>query len=603
MKKMKRTGIIWILALILLFAFGAPSQAAVSISAKTAAAAVGGKITLKMNGLTGSQKAVWSSSNKAAATVTAGGVVTGVKAGTANITAKVGNASYVCTVTVRNASLSSSSLIRSRGTTYALKLNGIAATDKVTWKTSNAKIATVTSKGVVKAVAAGSAKITATFGGRVFTCPIAVRAPKLSASSMVLDKGASKTLTLNGVGAKDIVTWKTSNAKVAAVSKKGVVKGIAAGTANITATTGGAVFTCKVTVRVLSLSASAVTLETGSTYTLTVKGKTASETVTFSSGAASVATVSKAGAIKGVKAGTAKITAKVAGKTFTCTVTVKNPVKMNVSAVTVRTGNTYTLKVTGLTSGQTVTWKSSASSIATVTSKGVVKGVKAGTAKVTATAAGKTMTCSVTVKKTETVTTPVAGSNRGGTVIVTTPVINDGKVPASLASVRSQDEKNALSKILYAYNTTYKYYTGYPYTNAHYYGWYGGIYRGGYGCAAFCFEMSDAAFGTNLAKLATDMSSSTIKRTAKVGDIIRLDYNTHSVIIVAFEDTGVVVAEANYNKAVKWGRRITYDEIARTGTNIITRYTVSTPAQIKAAAKMRARLPVLMGNGTGILGG
>ncbi len=61
---------------------------------------VGDTVTLKMNGTT--QSVSWSSSNKAVATVTSKGTVTGVSPGTAKITAKIGSNKYVCSVNVKS---------------------------------------------------------------------------------------------------------------------------------------------------------------------------------------------------------------------------------------------------------------------------------------------------------------------------------------------------------------------------------------------------------------------------------------------------------------------------------------------------------------------
>lgn len=61
---------------------------------------VGNKYNLKVTGTR--QKVIWSSSNKAVATVSNKGVVTGKKTGTTKITAKIGSKKYTCTVSVKN---------------------------------------------------------------------------------------------------------------------------------------------------------------------------------------------------------------------------------------------------------------------------------------------------------------------------------------------------------------------------------------------------------------------------------------------------------------------------------------------------------------------
>ena len=107
---------------------------------------------------------------------------------------------------------------------------------------------------------------------------------------------------------------------------------------------------------------------------------------------------------------------------------------------------------------------------------------------------------------------------------------------------------------------------GKTYTNANYYAWKGGIYAGGYGCAGFAFMLSDEAFGTLPARVVRTFDD------IRVGDIIRMNNDTHTVIVLKVKSTGVVVAEGNYNSSVHWGRFIPYSDINATGTYLMTRY-------------------------------
>lgn len=116
-----------------------------------------------------------------------------------------------------------------------------------------------------------------------------------------------------------------------------------------------------------------------------------------------------------------------------------------------------------------------------------------------------------------------------------------------------------------------KYPEGTWFTNDHKYSWKGGIYTTGGGCAAFCFELSDAAFGSLPARKAVldEYNASNMK----VGDILRVDDDKHSVIILKIMDDHIVIAEANYNSTVHWGRTITYDALNDGTTSyIMTRY-------------------------------
>jgi uncharacterized protein YjdB len=142
--------------------------------------------------------------------------------------------------------------------------------------------------------------------------------------------------------------------------------------------------------------------------TLTLKAtvypsKLEDKSVTWKSSNKDVATVSSSGKVKGVKAGTATITctSKATGLKATCKVTV-GYVKLDQTEVTVKKGKTVTLTATVYPSSltdKTVTWESSDKSVATVTSAGKVKGIKAGTATITCTsnATGLSTTCKVKV--------------------------------------------------------------------------------------------------------------------------------------------------------------------------------------------------------------
>lgn len=120
-----------------------------------------------------------------------------------------------------------------------------------------------------------------------------------------------------------------------------------------------------------------------------------------------IATVDKNGMIKAVKKGTAKITVTLkSGKKATVTVKVQtskvatSKITGLKSKVTVKKGKTLTLKpvLSPITSQDKITYKTSNKSVATVSSKGVIKGKKKGTAKITVKAGKKSYVVTVTVK-------------------------------------------------------------------------------------------------------------------------------------------------------------------------------------------------------------
>lgn len=171
--------------------------------------------------------------------------------------------------------------------------------------------------------------------------------------------------------------------------------------------------TLSITVAGITLDKTTATIDVGASTKLTATvapSNATNKAVTFSSADTTIATVDNAGTVKGVKAGTVKVTVKTTdgNKTAECTVTVKTPVvavtgvSLDKTAQSLEEGSTATLKATVAPSNATdkgVTWKSSDTAIATVDSNGKVTAVKAGTATITVTtkSASKTATCAVTV--------------------------------------------------------------------------------------------------------------------------------------------------------------------------------------------------------------
>ena len=224
---------------------------------------------------------------------------------------------------------------------------------------------------------------------------------KLNATSgnLYTKKTTTLKVTTNLTGT---VTWKSSNTKVATVNSKGVVTAKTAGKATITATLNGKTATYKLTVKNPSIAAkaSASTIYTkGQTSTkITVTKYGVTGTAKFTSSNKSIATVDSKGVVRAKKAGTVKITAQVGSYKKVVTIKVRNAsLKLAKTAATVKKGKTTTIKVSAVPTGK-VTYTSSNKKVATVTSKGVVKGVKKGTATITVKCNGMTAKFKVTVK-------------------------------------------------------------------------------------------------------------------------------------------------------------------------------------------------------------
>lgn len=201
-------------------------------------------------------------------------------------------------------------------------------TGDITWKSSDAKVATVDAKGNVKAVNAGTATITATLGKVSATFTVTVKNPSITAkadSSVIYTK--SKTTTKINVvkdGVTGNATFRSSNTKVATVSANGTVKAKKAGKVNITVQVGNYKQVVKITVKkpTMKLVKSSAKLKKGKKVTIKVKAAPVSK-VTFKSSNKKVATVSSKGVVKAKKKGTAIITVKCNGITKKFKVTVK----------------------------------------------------------------------------------------------------------------------------------------------------------------------------------------------------------------------------------------------------------------------------------------
>ena len=146
------------------------------ITAKVSQVYVGKKATIKVTKTKVTGKVTFKSSNKKVATVNSKGVITGKKAGKAVITVKVGKYTKKLTVKVKRPSFklvkSSVKLKKGKKTTIRVKA---APVSKVTYKTSNKKVATVNSKGVVTAKKKGTAKITVKCNGITRTFKVTVK--------------------------------------------------------------------------------------------------------------------------------------------------------------------------------------------------------------------------------------------------------------------------------------------------------------------------------------------------------------------------------------------------------------------------------------------
>ncbi len=224
---------------------------------------------------------------------------------------------------------------------------------------------------------------------------------KLNQTSATLYSGAAVTLSATTNLTGDI-TWKSSDAKVAIVDAKGNVKAVNAGTATITATLGKVSATFTVTVKNPSITAKAdssvIYTKSKTTTKINVVKDGVTGNATFRSSNTKVATVSANGTVKAKKAGKVNITVQVGNYKQVVKITVKKPtMKLVKSSAKLKKGKKVTIKVKAAPVSK-VTFKSSNKKVATVSSKGVVKAKKKGTATITVKCNGITKKFKVTVK-------------------------------------------------------------------------------------------------------------------------------------------------------------------------------------------------------------
>ena len=98
--------------------------------------------------------------------------------------------------------LNSSRITLNPGKSYTLKVNGTKLTP--VWRSSNSKIVTVNKKGRITAKKAGTAKITATLGGKKFVCTVTVKKASASSNKTVQNyKKVKNYLNKNGRYSED----------------------------------------------------------------------------------------------------------------------------------------------------------------------------------------------------------------------------------------------------------------------------------------------------------------------------------------------------------------------------------------------------------------
>src|SRR5438034_2457681 len=382
----------------------------------------------------------WVSGTPGVATVTGSGLVTGVTAGSAVITAtsegKSGASSLtvtvapVASVTVSPASASVAVNQTVQLTATPKDANGTPLTGRtISWLSGTPGVATVTGSGLVTGVTAGSAVITATSEGKsgassltVTVAPVASVTVSPASASVAVNQTVQLTATPKDANGTPLtgrtISWLSGTPGVATVTGSGLVTGVTAGSAVITATSEGKSGASSLTVTVapvasVTVSPASASVAVNQTVQLTATPKDANgtpltgRTISWLSGTPGVATVTGSGLVTGVTAGSAVITATSEGKSgaSSLTVTVAPVASVTVSPASASVAVNQTVQLTATPkdangaplTGRTISWVSGTPGVATVTGSGLVTGVTAGSAVITATSEGQSGTSNITV--------------------------------------------------------------------------------------------------------------------------------------------------------------------------------------------------------------
>ncbi len=386
----------------------------------------------------------WTSASLSIANVVSTGVATGIGRGVATLTASVGSISSSVTLTVLPPVISSirvspPSASLPKGLTQAMTATATYSdgsqgtlSSGVGWTSSTPNVATVSGTGVLTGQSVGSTTLTATVSSISGTTTLNVIAAILqsiavSAPDSSVAAGLSEQLTATGIYSDNStlplttsVTW-ASSTNYASVSSQGVVAGNSIGNSTITATLSGITGSVRIATTAAVLQSIAITptgpsVAAGYTTGLAVTGSysdgsqdSITSGVSWTSANPGVATVnSTTGVATGVAQNSVVITASTGGVTASRTLTVTAPLLQSISITAATSsavvGATDQLTAIGTYSdGSTqnltssITWETTAA--ASISNAGLVTGVTAGSATITATLNGvsKSMAIPVTL--------------------------------------------------------------------------------------------------------------------------------------------------------------------------------------------------------------
>lgn len=205
------------------------------------------------------------------------------------------------------------------GGSYRVALKGVPRGARVHYASSDRRIATVDSRGIVKGHATGTARIVMTYKGvRSTLCVVVRTAPQPTQTTVLVRPGQGASVRLRDVGG----VWRSGNSRIAKVSRSGHIRGVHTGATTAYCTYRGRTYRVRITVRRPSISLRSATVQARHALKMSVSMSGAVGTPQWSSSNPSVARVYRAGEVQGLKPGTATITVRANGAVARATVTV-----------------------------------------------------------------------------------------------------------------------------------------------------------------------------------------------------------------------------------------------------------------------------------------
>jgi Bacterial Ig-like domain (group 2) len=379
----------------------------------------------------------WSSQTTGIATITSGGMATGVAAGMSQIQAASGAVSGSTTLTVTSATLVSVAVTPAnpsiaKGKTQQFTATGTFSdnstqnlTSTATWTSQTTGVVTITAGGLATGVATGTSKIEAASGAVDGTTELTVTAATLVSIAVTpanpsIAKSATEQFTATGTFSDNstqnltsTATWTSQTTSVATITAGGLATGVGAGTSTIKAASGAVSgsTTLTVTATAPTLVSIAVTpanpsIVKGTTKQFTATGtfsdsstQNLTSTATWSSQTTSVATITAGGLATAVGTGMSTIKAASGAISGSTTLTVTAPTLVSIAVTpanpTIAMTATEQFTATGTFSDSstqnltsTATWSSQTTTVATIAAGGLATAVGTGMSKIQATSGG-----------------------------------------------------------------------------------------------------------------------------------------------------------------------------------------------------------------------